>query len=159
MAGARAGNPRKHPLRIMLHFDQGGDNEGSRYFFDHLVAERVPFDVLGLSYYPFWHGTLSDLRTNLDDMATRYRKDVMVVEHQYAWTLGWGDSTNNFVWHESQLSPGYPASPAGQLSMASDILSMLARVPAGRAPASSIGSRSGSPASGGSPAPERRTTT
>ncbi len=132
VAGARAGNPRKHPLRIMLHFDQGGDNAGSRYFFDHLVAERVPFDVLGLSYYPFWHGTLSDLRTNLDDMARRYRRDVMVVEHQYAWTLGWGDTTNNFVWEESQLSPGYPASPAGQLSMANDILSMLARVPGGR---------------------------
>ena len=129
MAGARAGNPRRHPLPIMLHFDQGGDNAGSRYFFDHLVAEGVPFDVIGLSYYPFWHGTLSQLRTNLDDMATRYRKDVMVVEHQYAWTLGWGDTTNNFVWEEAQLSPGYPASPAGQLSMASDILSMLARVP------------------------------
>ena len=132
VTGARAGNPRKHQLRIMLHFDQGGDNAGSRYFFDHLVAEGVPFDVIGLSYYPFWHGTLSDLRTNLNDMATRYRKDVMVVEHQYAWTLGWGDSTNNFVWEASQLSPGYPASPAGQLSMASDILSMLARVPGNR---------------------------
>ena len=43
-----------------------------------------------------------------------------------------GDPTNNFVWEEAQLSPGYPASPAGQLSMASDILSMLARVPGGR---------------------------
>ena len=132
VAGARDGNPRKHDLRVMLHFDQGGDNAGSRYFFDHLVAERVPFDVIGLSYYPFWHGTLSQLRTNLDDMATRYRKDVMIAEHQYAWTLGWGDTTNNFVWSADQLSPGYPASPAGQLSMASDILSMLARVPGGR---------------------------
>jgi arabinogalactan endo-1,4-beta-galactosidase len=126
VAGTRAVTPRP---RIMLHFDQGGDNAGSRYFFDHLVARGVPFDVIGLSYYPFWHGTLSQLRTNLNDLATRYDKDVVIAEHQYAWTLGWGDSTNNFVWNEDQLTPGYPASPAGQLSMANDILSMLARVP------------------------------
>ena len=113
VAGARAGNPRRHPLRVMLHFDQGGDNTGSRYFFDHLVAQGVPFDVIGLSYYPFWHGTLSDLRHNVDDLATRYDRDVMIAEHQYAWTLDYGDSTNNFVWSAEQLAPGYPASPGG----------------------------------------------
>jgi arabinogalactan endo-1,4-beta-galactosidase len=129
VAGAREGSPRHHRPQVMLHFDQGGDNAASRYFFDNLVARGVPFDVIGLSYYPFWHGTLSQLRTNLDDLATRYDKDVMIAEHQYAWTLGWGDSTNNFVWSQDQLTPGYPAAPAGQLSMANDILSMLARVP------------------------------
>jgi arabinogalactan endo-1,4-beta-galactosidase len=59
--GAREGDPAGHRLRIMLHFDQGGDNASSWSFFDHIVAERVPFDVIGLSYYPFWHGTVSAL--------------------------------------------------------------------------------------------------
>jgi arabinogalactan endo-1,4-beta-galactosidase len=32
----------------------------------------VPFDIVALSYYPFWHGTLTQLRTNVNDLATRY---------------------------------------------------------------------------------------
>jgi arabinogalactan endo-1,4-beta-galactosidase len=91
------------------------------------VAQRVPFDVIGLSYYPFWHGTPAELRANVDDLATRYRRDIVIAEHQYAWTLQNGDAENNFAWSPDQLTPGYPASPAGQLSMASDILSTLAK--------------------------------
>jgi arabinogalactan endo-1,4-beta-galactosidase len=41
----------------------------------------VPFDVIGLSYYPRWHNTLEDLRYNLDDLARRYNKDLIVVEY------------------------------------------------------------------------------
>ena len=55
-----------------------------------------------------------------------------MAEIQYAWTLGWGDSTNNFVWQESQLEPGYPASPAGQISLVNDVLSILAPAPGAR---------------------------
>jgi arabinogalactan endo-1,4-beta-galactosidase len=132
VSGAHAGNPAGHRLRIMLHFDQGGDNAFSRSFFDHIVAEHVPFDVIALSYYPFWHGTVSALRNNLDDLATRYGKDVMIAEHQYAWTFANGDTTNNFFWDDPSLlanTRNYPVSPAGQISIANDILSALAAVP------------------------------
>lgn len=132
VAGAKAGNPKGHRLRVMLHYDQGGDNAGSRYFFDHIKARGVPYDVIGLSYYSFWHGHLRDLRANVNDLAVRYGKDLMIAEIQYAWTLGYGDSTNNFVWQESQLEPGYPASPAGQGSLVNDVLSILAAAPGGR---------------------------
>jgi arabinogalactan endo-1,4-beta-galactosidase len=130
--GARAANPADHQLKIMLHFDQGGDNAFSRSFFDHIIAEHVPFDVIGLSYYPFWHGTVSALRNNLDDLATRYGKDVMIAEHQYAWTFDNGDTTDNFFWNDPSLlenTRNYPVSPAGQISIANDILSALAAVP------------------------------
>jgi arabinogalactan endo-1,4-beta-galactosidase len=129
VAGARAGNPRGHQLRVMIHYDNGGDNAGNRYFWDHIKAERVPFDVIGLSYYSFWHGHLTDLKANVNDLAARYGKQIMIAEIQYAWTLGYGDSENNFVWQESQLEPGYPASPAGQLSFVNDVLSILDQVP------------------------------
>src|SRR5262245_57699068 len=67
VAGARAGNPKGHRLEIMLHWDQGGDNAWTRQFFDNIVAQGVPFDVIGLSYYAFWHGSLTDLRVNVND--------------------------------------------------------------------------------------------
>lgn len=117
---------------IQIHFDQGGDNAFSRTFFDNVVAQGVPFDVIGLSYYPFWHGTMTQLRHNVNDMAARYGKDVAIVETQYGWTLEQGDETGNFLWQESQLVPGYPATPGGQLAFVSDIASIVAAVPGGR---------------------------
>ncbi|MFL6141427.1 MAG: glycosyl hydrolase 53 family protein [Labedaea sp.] len=117
---------------IQIHFDQGGDNAFSRTFFDHIVAQQVPFDIIGLSYYPFWHGTLTQLRHNVDDLSARYGKDVAIAETQYGWTLKQGDSTGNFLWQESQVVPGYPATPGGQLAFVSDLASIIAAVPGDR---------------------------
>ena len=114
-AGARAANPAGNPLRVMLHFDEGGNAADSARFYGNLVSRGVPFDVIGLSYYPFWHGSPSDLRANVDSLATRFGKDIVIAETQYAWTLANGDSTGNFVWQASQLSrrvPGQPGWPA-----------------------------------------------
>jgi arabinogalactan endo-1,4-beta-galactosidase len=129
--GARQGNPRGHGPRVMLHFDQGGDSAASARFFGELVARGVPFDVIGLSYYPFWHGTVSQLRSTVDALANRFGKDVAIAETQYAWTLANGDTTGDFVWQPGQLSAGYPASAGGQLSLMNDLLSILAAVPGG----------------------------
>ena len=159
VAGARAANPRGHKLLVMLHFDEGGNNADSVRFYDHMVAGGVPFDVIGLSYYPFFHGPLADMRANVDDLATRYGKPVVIAESQYPWTLAGGDSTGNFVWEASQVSDGYPATPGGQLSFYNDMLSILAQVPNGLGMGCSTGSPNGSRGSAGSPAPARRMTT
>ncbi len=129
VAGARAGNPRRHQLLVMLHFDQGGDNADSVTFYNNLVTRHVPFDVIGLSYYPFFHGTLTQMRANVDELAGQFGKPIVIAESQYPWTLAGGDSTGNFVWQASQVSGGYPASPGGQLSFYNDLLSILAQVP------------------------------
>jgi len=136
VAGARAGNPPGHQLLIMMHYDQGGNNSLSQAFYQNLVAQGVPFDVIGLSYYPFFHGPISAMRQNVDALATQFHKKIVIAETQYPWTLAngnspLGDSTGNFVWETSQLSPGYPASPGGQLSFVTDELSILAQVPGG----------------------------
>ena len=136
VAGAQAGNPAGHKLLIMMHYDQGGDNALSSAFYGQLVSHGVPFDVIGLSYYPFFHGAISAMRANVDALATQFRKPIMIAETQYPWTLAngnnpIGDSTGDFVWQTSQLSPGYPASPGGQLSFVTDELSILAQVPGG----------------------------
>ena len=136
VASARAANPPGHQLLIMMHYDQGGNNQLSQAFFQNLVSRGVPFDVIGLSYYPFFHGTISAMRQNVDALATQFHKPIVIAETQYSWTLAngnsaIGDSTGDFVWQTSQLSPGYPASPGGQLSFVTDELSILAQVPDG----------------------------
>ena len=68
-------------ITIMLHVALGGQNDESVFFIDNMLARGVYFDVIGESYYPKWHGTLDDLRDNLNDLVRRYNKDVIVVEY------------------------------------------------------------------------------
>ncbi len=71
--------------RIMIHIDKGGDAAKTKWFFDKLNSYGVKYDVIGQSYYPWWHGSLNDLRENLIFMANEYHKDIMVVEAAYNW--------------------------------------------------------------------------
>jgi arabinogalactan endo-1,4-beta-galactosidase len=130
IAGARDGGAPS----IMVHIDRGGDNGGSRYFYDHILAQGVQFDVIGLSYYPFWHGALSALRANLNDLSTRYGKDLVVAETSYPWTLGNGDGLGNFINSASQLPDGarLPATQSGQAAYFEELRTVLAAVPNGR---------------------------
>ena len=64
----------------MIHLDNGGNNEMYRDWFDHYMERGEDFDYIGLSYYPFWHGTLQMLEDNMNDMAARYGKELIVAE-------------------------------------------------------------------------------
>ena len=72
-------------IKVIVHVDEGNNNEKFRCFFDKATEHQVKYDVIGLSYYPFWikkdySETIADLQNNLNDMASRYQKEVMVVE-------------------------------------------------------------------------------
>jgi arabinogalactan endo-1,4-beta-galactosidase len=116
-------------VKIMIHIDRGGDNNGSRWFFDHLLAENVKFDVIGLSYYPWWQGTFSDLESNVNDLAYRYGKEIIVVETAYPWTLDWSDNTQNIVGEPGQLLAGYPATVEGQKNFLNDLIILVQNIP------------------------------
>lgn len=66
---------------IMLHIALGGQNDESVCWIDQVLARKVHFDVIGLSYYPKWHGTVDDLRDNMHDLLRRYGKSVIVAEY------------------------------------------------------------------------------
>ncbi len=80
-AGIQAVKEANPSAKIMLHIACGGQNAQSRNFLDNVLKRGVEFDVIGESYYPRWHGTLEDLRNNLNDLARRYKKPIVVVEY------------------------------------------------------------------------------
>ena len=72
-------------IKVIVHVDEGNNNAKFRWFFDNAKANAVKYDVIGMSYYPYWiksdyKVTIADLANNLNDMASRYDKEVMVVE-------------------------------------------------------------------------------
>ena len=103
--GVEAGRGNQNRPTIMIHIDQGGNEETTKWFFDNLILNRVPFDVIGQSYYPWWQGSLKQLKDNLAFMAARYKKPIIVVETAYDWR---GDETFK------QGKPPFPETPEGQ---------------------------------------------
>jgi len=101
---------------VLLHLAQGGDDKRTRWFLDHLEAAGIEYEAVGVSYYPWWHGPLDQLARNLRTITTSYGNPVRIVETAYLWTLGWADSSHNFVGTPDQLLPGSPATPRGRLA-------------------------------------------
>ncbi len=114
---------------VMLHLDNGGRNELYRWWFDNIIKHDVPFDLIGASYYPYWHGTLTDLQNNLNDVANRYNKDILLVETAYAFTADDKDNYENII--ISQEQTGYPFTPEGQAKLLSDVMDVIRAIPNG----------------------------
>jgi len=68
-------------IPIMMHIALGGQNDEAVFWLNNMIARGVEFDIIGLSYYSRWHGTLDDLNYNLHDLIKRYNKPVNVVEY------------------------------------------------------------------------------
>ncbi len=72
-------------IKVIVHLDEGNNNTKFRWFFDNATANFVRYDVIGMSYYPYWlnsdyTASINNLAANLNDMVSRYGKEVMVVE-------------------------------------------------------------------------------
>ncbi len=72
-------------IKVIVHVDEGNNNAKFRTFFDNATAQKVRYDVIGMSYYPYWikknyTEVIANLEFNLNDMVKRYGKEVMIVE-------------------------------------------------------------------------------
>jgi arabinogalactan endo-1,4-beta-galactosidase len=131
IAGSNAVKACSPATEVMLHIAEGGDNELARWWFDNITRRDVPFDVIGISYYPYWHGSLGELQYNLNDISARYNKDVIVVETAYAFSDRDNDNYPNIVDQKLAIS-NYPLTPEGQRDMLRDIMSIVRAVDNGR---------------------------
>src|SRR5579885_190355 len=108
--------------KIVVHIDRGGDWPTTQWFFDNLIrTQHVAFDIIGESYYPFWHGSLDDLANCLSNAAVRYGKPVWVAETAFPWTNSYW-TTN--IW-------GFPATTNGQAQYVVALAKIIKTVPRG----------------------------
>jgi arabinogalactan endo-1,4-beta-galactosidase len=120
--GVDAGRGNGRRPKIMIHIDRGADAKGTKAFFGKLNSYDIPYDVIGQSYYPWWHGSLNDLRGNLEFMAREYQKDIIVVETAYNWKPG------NYVGKPAPFSE----SPEGQREFLDELNRVIMQTPNGR---------------------------
>ena len=82
-----AGGRKLDKIPVMIHLDNGGNNALYREWFDNYMQRGEDFEIIGLSYYPFWHGTLQMLEDNMNDIAKRYGKELIVAEVSMGYTM------------------------------------------------------------------------
>jgi arabinogalactan endo-1,4-beta-galactosidase len=129
-ADRHRGSPQQ--IKVAVHLADGGDNTLYRRVFDAFTKRGVDFDVIGMSYYPYYHGPIEDLQANANDISARYGKEVVVMETAYAWTTRNGDAWPNLFNEQMQASVGYKASVQGQASLVRDVIAAMAQVPGRR---------------------------
>ncbi len=109
--------------KIIIHIDRGGDWTTTMKYFDNVNAQGVPYDIIGESYYPFFHGAPANLNTCLSNAAIRYGKPVVVAENAFPWT----NNADNSSW-TNQLF-GFPPTVAGQVSFMATMAGIVKNVP------------------------------
>lgn len=120
--GVEAGHGNDPMPEIMIHIDRGGDKARTRYFFDKLNSYHVPYNVIGQSYYPWWQGTLEDLRENLAFMASAYHKDIVLAEVAYCW------KPTMYISHPGPFSE----TPEGQKQFLQEVNQLVQETPGNR---------------------------
>ncbi len=140
-AGIRGVKAVTPDAKIMIHLDNGGLNDMYVEWFDNFVKRGEPFDMIGFSYYPFWHGTMEELKFNLEDMNRRYGKELVIAEVSMGFTM------DDYRGYE-KLPPeklkgmatkqelveklGYTMTKEGQSQFMQDIMEIIANAPGGR---------------------------
>ncbi|MCM1124752.1 MAG: glycosyl hydrolase 53 family protein, partial [Eubacterium sp.] len=128
-------------IPVMIHLDNGGNNALYREWFDHFMEKGEDFDIIGLSYYPFWHGSLDDLSNNMNDIALRYGKELMLVEVSMGYTMEDYASYEKLAPHERKgmatkpelaAKIEYPMSKEGQKAFLEDLFMRMKKVPDGK---------------------------
>lgn len=116
----------KNRLKVMIHLDQGGRYRFLKDWFDQAFAQGLlDFDVIGLSYYPFWHGTFMDLKDTAEQLVQDFGKPIMVVETAHAWRK----SKKGFIDEEQEKIAGIPAAPKGQKQVVDMVMNIVASLP------------------------------
>jgi arabinogalactan endo-1,4-beta-galactosidase len=113
-------------IKVMLHF---AGTTGASWFFNNIKTQGVNYDIMGLSYYYWWHNrNLTELQTDLNALAAAFDKDIFIAETAYPFSTGYNDNTNNVFGSGGLLIPGYDATPAGQKQYLLDLRTVIHNV-------------------------------
>ena len=128
-------------IPVMIHLDNGGNNALYREWFDNFTKRGEDFEIIGLSYYPFWHGSLQMLNDNMNDIAERYGKDLVIAEVSMGYTM---EDYKNYEKLSDEERKGYATRPAlvekieypmtkqGQYDFMEDFLNRISHIKGGK---------------------------
>ena len=105
--------------KIILHNERVNNTSTLTDFFNRMNANNIDYDIIGLSYYPEYHGSLETLESALSSLETNnYGKDIIIAEtgYSYAWELGGT---------QYDYTSTYPRTEEGQRQFTADLIDRL----------------------------------
>ena len=109
-AGIRGVREVEKSIPVMLHLDHGNDQEMYKDWFDNYLRRGgEDFEVIGMSYYPVWNGNMQGLIDNMNMLAARYGKPMVVVEVSQPFTL---EDYAEYEGLAQEQRKGYAAKPS-----------------------------------------------
>ncbi|MCZ0702141.1 arabinogalactan endo-1,4-beta-galactosidase [Natronobacillus azotifigens] len=111
--------------KIIIHLDFGGADDLYRKWFDEITKRELDYDIIGLSYYPYWHGDLQALAVNLKQLGERYDKDLLVVETAYGFTEQSSVGSENIFTKALAEKTGYSQTVEGQTAFLEDLIEVV----------------------------------
>lgn len=114
---------KKHSRQIKtaVHYTDVNDYNKMVYYVENLAEHELDYDIFGVSYYPFWHGSMDNLTAVLEDIAQKSGKQTAVLETSYPYTTYDGDEFANSV-SDAEPAKGYPSTVQGQASCIRDLI-------------------------------------
>jgi len=120
-AGAEAVREVYPEALIAVHFANPENASNYESYARRLSESAVDYDVFATSYYPYWHGSLENLKNVLTHVQTTYGKQVLVAETSYAWTIEDGDFSGNTIGEGGAYEKPYPFTLQGQVNHLTDV--------------------------------------
>lgn len=108
-------------IEIAVHYTNIDNAEGIDEIAQILQDAGVDYDIFGMSYYPYWHGTLENMQAVVKNIIEKYGKKAMIAETSYCYTSEDGDGYANSVAGTGDLVDGYAATVQSQATMIRDI--------------------------------------
>lgn len=108
-------------ILVAVHYTNIDDMKKLDTLLTGLQVKEIDYDIVGLSFYPYWHGTIEDLKNAIIHIRDTYGKKVYVAENAYCYTAEDGDGSANSVEGTDDLAEGYTASVQGQANEVRDV--------------------------------------
>ena len=115
----------------IVHLECGGDYQRVQWWLDKAQTFGLnDYDVLGLSYYSQWSGSLSDLSKTLNVVTSKFKKPAVIAETAYPWTSQ--RFGNDVIDTSKALLAGHPLTLSGQKKFVLSLEKILRQQPENR---------------------------
>lgn len=112
---------REKEIEVVVHYTKITEPAKLYALVAKLEEKELDYDTIGLSFYPFWDGSFSNMKKVVSTIREDYGKQVMIAETSYCYTSEDGDGYGNSLVGTTDLVEGYPATVQGQASMIRDV--------------------------------------
>ncbi len=118
-------------IKTVIHLANGATYSSISSFITQLDNGNVDFDVIGLSYYSYWHGSMSQFQSCVEQLNANFDHEICVMEYSYGYGDNSNDYTSNIFSSSMEETGGYKATVQGQASYIHDVNEVIASVDKG----------------------------